>query len=296
MTLRFDGKVAVVTGAGNGLGKEYAKMLASRGAKVVINDLGGSHTGTGASTTAADMVVEEIKAAGGEAVANYDSVTDGDKIVQTAIDTWGRVDIVINNAGILRDVGFKKMTQQDWDLVYQVHCLGAFKVAHAAYAHMDANGYGRIVNISSPSGLYGNRGQVNYSSMKMAAIGMTLSLAKEGAKKNIKANVIAPIAASRIMASVMSEKGLAEVPTTSVANLVCYLCHESCESTGGMFEMAGSWMARLRWERSKGVVFQDGFSMDDVAARFAEISDMSAGTQHPPEDGQSAFDLAMSKM
>lgn len=296
MVLRYDGKVAVVTGAGNGLGKDYAKMLASRGAKVVVNDLGGSLKGEGASSAAADIVVLEIKAAGGEAVANYDSVTDGEKIVQTAIDTYGRVDIVINNAGILRDASFRKMSQKDWDMVYQVHLLGSFKVAHAAWPHMDKNNYGRIVNISSPAGLYGNFGQVNYSSMKMAAIGFTLSLAKEGAKRNIKANVIAPIAASRIMASVMSEKGLKNVPTASVANLVGYLCHEDCESTGGMFELAGSWISKLRWERSKGAVFPEQFSVDDVAARFSEVCDFSEGTEHPPEEGQSAFDMAMSKM
>lgn len=219
MALRFDGKVALITGAGNGLGKEYAKLLASLGAKVVVNDLGGNLSGAGASSSAADLVVEEIKAAGGEAVANYDSVTDGDKIVKTAIDAFGRIDIVINNAGILRDVSFKKMTDKDWDLIYEVHSKGPFKVTHAAWPHMMDNGYGRIVNISSPAGLYGNFGQVNYSSMKRAAIGFTLALSKEGAKKNIKANCIAPIAASRMMGTVMPEDIMKNVPPQTVATL-----------------------------------------------------------------------------
>src|SRR5215470_14050351 len=161
--LRFDGRVVIVTGAGNGLGKSHALLFASRGAKVVVNDLGGKHDGTGKGSAAADAVVKEIKDAGGEAVASYDSVEDGDKIVQTAIDAFGKIDIIINNAGILRDVSFQKMTQNDWDLVYRVHVLGAFRVAHAAWNHMRDAGYGRIVNTSSASGIYGNFGQANYS-------------------------------------------------------------------------------------------------------------------------------------
>src|SRR5882672_2401742 len=143
--LRFDNRVAIVTGAGGGLGRSHALMLASRGAKVVVNDLGGGFTGEGKSASAADKVVAEIKEKGGEAVANYNSVEDGDQIVKTAIDTWGKVDILINNAGILRDVSFAKMTQQDWDLVYKVHVLGAFRCSHAAWPHMRDAGYGRIV-------------------------------------------------------------------------------------------------------------------------------------------------------
>src|SRR6266481_4622539 len=144
--LRFDGKVAIVTGAGGGLGRSHALVLASRGAKVVVNDLGGSFTGEGKSASAADKVVAEIKDKGGEAVANYNSVEDGDQIVKTAIDTWGKIDILINNAGILRDVSFQKMTQADWDLVYKVHVLGTMKVTHAAWNLMRDAGYGRIVN------------------------------------------------------------------------------------------------------------------------------------------------------
>ena len=169
--LRFDGRVAIVTGAGNGLGRSHALLLASRGAKVVVNDLGGSHTGGGKSSAAADKVVEEIKAAGGEAIANYDSVEDGAKIVQAALDTWKRIDIVINNAGILRDTSFKKMSPEDWDLIYRVHVLGAFRVTHAAWPHMQEAGYGRLIFTASAAGIYGNFGQSNYSMAKLGLVG-----------------------------------------------------------------------------------------------------------------------------
>jgi NAD(P)-dependent dehydrogenase (short-subunit alcohol dehydrogenase family) len=293
MTLRFDGRVALITGAGNGLGKEYAKLFASLGAKVVVNDLGGSLLGAGASSSAADMVVSEIRAAGGEAVANYDSVTDGEKIVDTAIQAFGRIDIIVNNAGILRDVSFKKMSDKDWDLVYEVHSKGPYKVTRAAWPHMLENKYGRIVNISSPAGLYGNFGQANYSAMKRAAIGFTLTLSKEGASSNIKANVIAPIAASRMMGTVMPEKILQQVPPLPVATFVAYLCHESCPASGEIFELAGRWISRLRWERSAGVVMPDDFTVDQVAEQFAEICDMSKDTDHPPEHGPTSTEKAI---
>lgn len=293
MALRFDGKVALVTGAGNGLGKEYAKLLGSLGAKVVVNDLGGNLSGAGASSSAADTVVAEIKAAGGEAVANYNSVTDGDLIVKTAIDTYGRIDIVINNAGILRDVSFKKMTDKDWDLIYEVHSKGPYKVTHAAWPHMLNNKYGRIVNVSSPAGLYGNFGQVNYSAMKRAAVGFTLALSLEGAKNNVKANVIAPIAASRMMGTVMPEDIMKNVPPQTVANFVAYLCHESCPASGQVFELAGRFISRLRWERSAGVVMPEDFSVDQVGEKFAEICDMSENTDHPPEQGKSSTEKAL---
>lgn len=295
MALRYDGKVAIVTGAGNGLGKEYAKLLASRGAKVVVNDLGGSATGAGASSAAADKVVDEIKLAGGEAVADYNSVTDGDKIVQTAIDKYGRIDIVINNAGILRDVSFRKMTDKDWDMIYQVHMLGAYKVTHAAWPHMEKNGYGRIVNVSSPAGLYGNFGQVNYSAMKRAAVGFTLALSLEGAKKNIKANVIAPLAASRMMQTIMGEDMLKNLPASSVATFVSYLCHESCASTGGIFELGGHWIAKVRWQRAKGVTLRENFTIEDVAKNIDKIADFSEGAEFP-FNGASGMQRAMSKL
>ena len=175
MSLRFDGKVAIVTGAGNGLGRTYALLLASRGAKVVVNDLGKSVKGDGdvAAMNPADRVVAEIKKAGGEAVANYDSVEFGDKIVKTAVDAFGTVDIVINNAGILRDVSFQKMSDLDWDLIMKVHLKGAFSVTRAAWNIMREKKYGRIINTGSSSGIYGSFGQANYSTAKLGLWGFT---------------------------------------------------------------------------------------------------------------------------
>jgi 3-hydroxyacyl-CoA dehydrogenase/3a,7a,12a-trihydroxy-5b-cholest-24-enoyl-CoA hydratase len=198
--LRFDNKVAIITGAGNGLGRAYALLLASRGAKVVVNDLGGTVTGDdkGAQVHPADAVVAEIKKAGGIAVANKDSVEHGDKIVKTAVDAFGTVDIVINNAGILRDVSFQKMTDKDWDLIMMVHLKGAFSVTRAAWNIMKDKGYGRILNTGSSAGIYGAFGQVNYSTAKIGLWGFTQSLAKEGEKRNIKVNCIAPLAGTRM--------------------------------------------------------------------------------------------------
>eukprot|EP00931_Biecheleriopsis_adriatica_P064693 TRINITY_DN39425_c0_g1_i1.p1 TRINITY_DN39425_c0_g1~~TRINITY_DN39425_c0_g1_i1.p1 ORF type:complete len:317 (+),score=81.90 TRINITY_DN39425_c0_g1_i1:61-1011(+) len=281
MALQFEGKVAIVTGAGNGLGKEYARLLASRGAKVVVNDLGGSTQGSGSSTAAADTVVAEITQAGGEAVASYDSVVDGEKIVQLAIDKYGRVDILINNAGILRDASFRKMSDKDWDLVYQVHLKGMYKVTRAAWPYMEKSSYGRIVNVSSPAGLYGNFGQANYSAMKRAAIGFSLVLAAEGEKKHIKVNVIAPLAASRIMQTVMSPEMMKALPASSVATFVAFLCHESCEESGSVFELGGNWISKVRWQRSRGVRFPENFTVEDVAAKFSEICDFEEGSEFP---------------
>mmetsp|Transcript_28398 Transcript_28398/g.90401 ORF Transcript_28398/g.90401 Transcript_28398/m.90401 type:complete len:303 (-) Transcript_28398:26-934(-) len=281
MAMRYDGKVAVITGAGNGLGKEYAKLLASRGAKVVVNDLGGAVSGSGSSTAAADNVVAEIKAAGGEAVANYDSVVRGDKIVKTAVDAFGRVDIVINNAGILRDVTLRKMTEKDWDAVYEVHMKGAWAVTRAAWPHMEKQQYGRIVNVSSPAGVYGNFGQTNYSAMKSAVIGFTKALAREGERRGIKANVIAPLGATRMLATVMSDDLMRKMPASAMAQVVAYLVHEQCKPSGGVYEMAGGVVTRLRWQRSAGVKFEDGFTMEDVAARHGEISDFENNPEYP---------------
>jgi (3R)-3-hydroxyacyl-CoA dehydrogenase / 3a,7a,12a-trihydroxy-5b-cholest-24-enoyl-CoA hydratase / enoyl-CoA hydratase 2 len=281
-TLRFDGRVAIVTGAGGGLGRAHALLLASRGAKLVVNDLGGSHTGEGKSASAADKVVAEIKAAGGEAVASHDSVEDGDKIVKTAIDAFGRIDIVINNAGILRDVSFQKMTQTDWDLVYRVHVLGAFRVAHAAWNHMRDAGYGRIVNTSSASGIYGNFGQANYSMAKLGLHGLSQTLALEGKKRNILVNTIAPTAGSRMTETVMPPALVEALRPELVSPLVARLVHESQEDTGGLYEVGGGFFAKLRWERSTGKTFRLGrpISIEDVDAAMPQITGFDR-TTHP---------------
>jgi len=279
--MEFNGRVAIVTGAGNGLGQEYAKALAARGAKVVVNDLGSSLTGQGASSSAADVTVEAIKSAGGEAVANYDSVIEGDKIVKAAIEHFGRVDIVINNAGVLRDVSFRKMKDEDWDIVYKVHLKGAYSVTHAAWPHMEKQQYGRIVFITSSTGLYGSFGQANYAAMKSAVLGLNFTLAIEGAKRNIKSNAIAPLAASRMMEAVRTKEELAQIPLNTIPNLVTYLCHESCLATGKIFELGGHWVSTLGWRRSKGVRFMSGFTADDVASQFAKITDFTDDPDYP---------------
>ena len=254
--LRFDNRVVVITGAGNGLGKEYALAFASRGAKVyflskvVVNDLGGDMKGQSTGSNAADKVVEEIKKNGGVAVANYDSVEYGDKIIATAMQAFGRVDVVINNAGILRDVSMVKMTELDWDLIIKIHMKGTFSVSKAAWNVMRAQGYGRIINTSSGSGLYGSFGQANYSAAKLGINGFTLTLAKEGEKNNIRVNSIAPVAASRMTETVIPPAALAMLKAEYVVPLVQYLCHESCEETGSVFEVAAGYIAKLRWQRT----------------------------------------------
>lgn len=280
--ISYEGQVAVVTGAGNGLGKTYALLLASRGAKVVVNDLGGGFKGDGASTKAADLVVEEIKKAGGEAVANYDSVADGDKIVETAIKTYGRIDIVVNNAGILRDVGFSKMTDKDWDLIQEVHLKGTYKVTRAAWPHMREQKYGRIINVASAAGLFGNFGQANYSAAKLGILGFTKTVAIEGAKRGIKANCIAPLAASRMTETVMPPEMLENLKPEFVSPVVAYLASKECESSGEVFELGAGWVAALRWQRAKGGTMPYGdFTPEAVAGIWDKVIDFESDPEYP---------------
>lgn len=278
--LRFDGRVAIVTGAGGGLGRSHALMLAARGCKVVVNDLGGGAHGGGTSSSAADKVVEEIRAAGGEAVANYDSVENGEAIVKTALDAFGTVDIVINNAGILRDVSFAKMSQDDWDLIMRVHLNGSKSVTHAAWPIMREKGYGRIVMTTSAAGIYGNFGQANYCAAKLGILGLANCLAEEGRSKNILVNTIAPLAASRLTETVMPPDLLALLKPEAVSPLVAWLAHEDCEESKGLFEVGAGFIAKLRWERTAGYSFPNGreFSVDDVASRWGKITDFSEAT------------------
>ena len=280
--LRFDGKVAIVTGAGGGLGRAHALLLAARGAQVVVNDLGGSHTGEGKSASAADKVVDEIKAAGGVAVANYDSVEDGDAIVKTATDAFGRVDILINNAGILRDVSFQKMSQSDWDLIYRVHVYGAFKCTYAAWPIMREQGYGRIVMTASAAGIYGNFGQANYSMAKLGVHGLAQTLAIEGKKKNVLVNTIAPLAGSRMTETVLPANLIEALKPEFVSPLVARLCHESSQENGSLFEVGGGFIGKLRWERSEGKTFRLGrpITIEAVDGAWAEITGFDK-TTHP---------------
>ena len=286
--LRFDGKVVIVTGAGNGLGRSHALELGKRGAKVVVNDLGGAFNGEGKGAAAADKVVDEIKAAGGSAVANYDSVEDGDKIVKTAIDAFGRLDVLINNAGILRDVSFQKMSEADWDLVYRVHVKGAFKCSYAAWPIMREQKYGRIIMTSSAAGIYGNFGQANYSMAKLGLFGLGSTLAIEGKKNNVVVNTIAPIAGSRMTETVLPPELLAALKVEYVTSLVVKLCHESQEDGGGLYEVGGGFYSKLRWERTQGKMFRLGrvVSAEDVNDAWGEVTDFSQST-HPASIGAS---------
>jgi len=279
--LRYDGRVAVVTGAGNGLGKAYALMLAARGAKVVVNDLGGAVQGDGSGTAAADAVVAEIKAAGGEAVADYRSVEFGEEIVQTAVGKFGRVDIVVNNAGILRDKSLRKMAQKDWDLIYQVHLKGTFSVTKAAWEHMYKQSYGRIVNVTSVAGLYGNYGQTNYSAMKMGIVGFTMACAREGADRNIFANVVAPLGGTRMLGTVTSKEVVEALKPEFVSPVVGFLAHETSGANGGIYEVGAGWISKLRWQRSEGVAFDSPFSVEDVARNHAKIMDFETRPHFP---------------
>ena len=283
--LRFDGRVAIITGAGNGLGRAHALLLASRGCKVVVNDLGGAATGGGKSSAAADKVVEEIKAAGGEAVANYDSVEDGDKVVQTALDTWKRIDILVNNAGILRDTSFVKMTDDDWDLIMRVHVRGSYKTTKAAWDHMRGANYGRVIFTASAAGIYGNFGQTNYAAAKMGVIGLSNTLALEGKKYGIQVNAIAPVAASRLTETVAGMKDL--LPKLSpeyVSPLVAWLANEACQETGGLFEVGGGVFTKLRWERTKGKALKLGrpIQPEQVQRAWAEVTNFE-NADHPTE-------------
>jgi NAD(P)-dependent dehydrogenase (short-subunit alcohol dehydrogenase family) len=258
--IRFDGRVAVITGAGGGLGKTYAVEFAKRGACVVVNDLGGKTDGTGASTSMADTTVKEIIEAGGKAVANYDSVSTpegGKAIVQSALDNFGRLDVLVNNAGILRDKSFLKLEPKDLDAVLDVHLKGAFFVTQPAFAAMKENNYGRIVMAASGAGIFGNFGQSNYGAAKMGLVGLMNVLAVEGAKYNIKVNTIAPIAKTRLTEQLLG--GLADaLDPKYVTPLVTYLSSERCELTHEIFDVGGGRYARIFVGMAKGWVAPKG--------------------------------------
>lgn len=272
-TIRFDGRVALVTGAGGGLGRTYALEFARRGAKVVVNDLGGDRHGGSAGTSMADNVVSEIKESGGIAVANYDSVEFGDKIVQTAIENFGRVDVLINNAGILRDISFAKMTTTDWDLVIKVHLKGAFSVTKAAWPYMREQKYGRILFTSSNSGIYGSFGQANYAAAKMGLIGLSNTLALEGAKHNIYCNALVPTAGSRLTETILPTELVEALKPEYVTPLAIYLAHESCKESGKVFEAGAGWYGTVQQWRSKGKTIPSA-TAEQVAENWDQITDM----------------------
>jgi NAD(P)-dependent dehydrogenase (short-subunit alcohol dehydrogenase family) len=269
----FEGKVAIITGAGGGLGRAHALMLASRGALVVVNDLGGAVDGSGSDQGAAERVVAEIEAAGGDAVADTHSVataSGGEAIVQTAIDAFGRIDIVVNNAGIVHDQAFHKMDDDVFKSVLDVHLFGAYHVTRRAWPYLREQSYGRVVSTASAVGLFGNFGQANYGSAKMALVGFTRTLAIEGARHNIKANAIAPLALTRMSETLFASHG-DDLGPRWVSPVVAYLTHESCEPTGRIFSVAGGRVAEIFIGEGPGFTDPD-LSPESVAANLDAIS------------------------
>ena len=272
--LGFDGKVAIITGAGGGLGRQHALLLASRGALVVINDLGGAVDGSGSDKGAAERVVDEIKSLGGDAVADTNSVATpegGKAIVQTAVDAYGTVDIVINNAGILRDKAFHNMEPDLMNPVFDVHLKGAFHVTQPAWTIMREKGYGRVVNTSSNSGLLGNFGQANYGAAKLGLVGFTRVLANEGKSKGIKVNAIAPVAKTRMTEDLLGPLG-DKLEPAEVTPTVVYLAHEDCPVNGEVYSVAGGVVARYFIGLTPGW-YGEGHSAEDVRDHFDQIRD-----------------------
>jgi NAD(P)-dependent dehydrogenase (short-subunit alcohol dehydrogenase family) len=274
MDIDFDGRVAIVTGAGGGLGRTYALELAARGAAVVVNDLGGSLDGKGGDDTAAQKVVDEITAKGGQAVPSYDSVSTpegGENIVRTAVDAFGKVDVVINNAGILRDKSFLKLEWGDLDAVLDVHLKGAFYVSQPAFRIMKENGYGRFVFTAS-NATFGNFGQTNYSAAKMGLVGLSNTIAVEGARSGILSNVIMPVAKTRMTEELLGDFADYLAPEL-VTPMVAYLSSEACTTTHGAYSAAGGRYARVFWGLGQGwFAGRDAHpTAEDIAAHLDQI-------------------------
>lgn len=277
MAYSFEGRVAIVTGAGGGLGRCHALELARRGARVVVNDLGGAMDGTGGSSEAARKVVEEIKAMGGEAVANGGSVSDRQgaaSMVKDAMDAFGRVDILINNAGILRDRTFSKMEIEDFQIVLDVHLMGAVNVTKAVWPIMREQKYGRIVMTTSPSGLYGNFGQTNYSAAKLGLVGFMNTLKIEGAKDNIHTNAIAPVAATRMTENLMPEAALKALAPELITPGVVYLCTEDAPN-GVILQAQGGRFSVAVVMENQGVDLGVDATVEDIGANYSAIADLS---------------------
>lgn len=284
MTLDFTGRVAIITGAGRGLGADYARFLASRGARVVVNDLGAGPDGAGDSDAPASQVVEEIQSAGGQAVANFDSVAEPEgaaRIVQTALDAFGGLDILINNAGILRDKSFLKMPIEDFELVVKVHLMGSVYCTKAAWPMMRQKGYGRIVMATSTSGLYGNYGQSNYSAAKLGMVGLQNSLKEEGRKYNILINTVAPLAASRLGVGIFPDEIMKLMRPELVTPLVAYLCSESCTASGDIITAGLGHFSRSRMMQAEGVSFPIGVEVtpEMIAERYDEVRSLDHLTE-----------------
>ena len=294
MAIDFKGRVAIVTGAGGGLGRQHALALAARGAKVLVNDLGGARDGSGSSLTAAEHVVAEIRAAGGEAIANGASVTDWDAVqdmVQQAIDTWGRIDIVVNNAGILRDKTFAKMDLADFRLVLDVHLMGAVHCTKAAWPHMVEQKYGRILMTTSSTGLYGNFGQSNYGAAKLALVGLMQTLGLEGAKNNIHVNCLAPTAATRMTEDLLPAEVLAALQPQAVTPAMLVLVSEDAPTRTVLCAGAGNVEAAHITLTQGAWIGLDGHSPERLAEQLEQVRDRTAEMVPPNGSAQGGYEV-----
>lgn len=280
-TLTFEDKVVVVTGAGNGIGREYAKEFARRGAKVVVNDLGGSVDGQGSDKRSADLVVEEIVAANGTAVANYDSAVAGDKVVQSAMDTWGRIDILLNNAGIAYATTMDDMTPVLWQRMLEVHIDGSINPTMAAWSHMKQQKFGRILFTSSPFGLYAYAGFAHYSAAKSAVLGLMKTVCLEGKDFNIHANAVAPYSASRMTGKTNDEQISSPIGPRYLSQLAVWLSHPETKETGSVFELGGGYIHKVRLELSRGLHLPgDEHTAENIAAGLDKLNDFT-DSLHP---------------
>ena len=274
----LDGRVVIITGAGGGLGREYALLAADEGARVVVNDLGGARDGSGAGQAMADTVFDEIRERGGMALANYDNIateSGAQSLVDAAVAEFGTVDGVVNNAGILRDGAFHKMESQNWDAVLKVHLYGGYYVTRAAWPHLREKKFGRIVMATSTSGLFGNFGQANYGAAKLGLVGLINTLAIEGARYGILANAVAPMAATRMTTDIAPPELLEKLPAAQVAPVVGYLLSEQCTDTASVYVVGGGNIQRVAQFQNKGVTFSETPTVDELTARWSEVSDLS---------------------
>ncbi|PCI43984.1 MAG: 3-oxoacyl-ACP reductase [Moraxellaceae bacterium] len=289
MSVSFENRVAVVTGAGAGLGRSHAKFLAERGAKVVVNDLGGSVAGEGGSTEAADSVVKEIIEAGGVAVANYDSVASeqgGKNIIKTALDEFGKIDILVNNAGTIRDKSFAKLDLDNFTALMDVHLMGSVYCTRAAWPLMLESRYGRVVMTTSSAGLFGSHGHANYSSAKMSLVGLMSALKQEGTKKNVLVNSVAPMALTRMTEEVMSPKLAPKMKPEYVSSMVAWFCSEQCELAGEIVECGMGYYSKVQIVEAEGVFLGNGDvpSPDEIGDNWGSISNMNSAQTYKNAD------------